>query len=63
QFTLTQNADMVWAIVDPKQKIYMDTNLNNNSLTLEPSSAPSAKYATKFLFWVENWMQWLAWLA
>ena len=62
-FTLTQKADVVWATVDPNQKIYMDTNLNNNSLTLEPSSAPAAKFATKFLFWVENWMQWLAWLA
>ena len=62
-FTLTEKADVVWATVDPMQKIYMDTNLNNNSLTLEPSSAPAAKFATKFLFWVENWMQWLAWLA
>lgn len=63
QFTLTENAKVVWAQVDPKQKIYMDTDLNNNSLTLEPSSAPAAKFATKFLFWIENWMQWLAWLA
>ncbi|QMW01651.1 M1 family metallopeptidase [Spirosoma foliorum] len=63
QFTLNESAKVVWATVDPKQKIYMDTNLNNNSLTLEPSSAPAAKFAAKFLFWVENWMQWLAWLA
>ena len=63
QFTLTQNAKAIWATVDPKQRIYMDTNFNNNSLTLEPSSAPAAKFATKFLFWVQNWMQWLAWLA
>jgi hypothetical protein len=62
-FTLTEKADVVWATVDPEQRIYMDTNLNNNSLTLKPSSAPAAKFATKFLFWVENWMQWLAWLA
>lgn len=62
-FTLNENTDVVWATVDPKQKIYMDVDLNNNSLTLEPSSAPAAKFATKFLFWVENWMQWLAWLA
>ncbi|QJW88560.1 M1 family metallopeptidase [Spirosoma taeanense] len=62
QFTITENARVVSATVDPKQKIYMDTNFNNNSLTLEPSSAPAAKFATKFLFWVENWMQWLAWL-
>ena len=63
QFTVTENAKAVWANVDPKQKIYMDTNLNNKSLTLAPSSAPAAKFATKFLFWIENWMQWLAWLA
>ncbi|WP_338876028.1 M1 family metallopeptidase [Spirosoma sp. SC4-14] len=63
QFVLTENAKVLWAAVDPKQKIYMDTNLNNNSLTLEPSSAPAAKFAAKFLFWIENWMQWLAWLA
>lgn len=62
-FTLTQNAKAVWAKVDPKQKVYMDINMNNNSLTLEPSSAPAAKFATRFLFWIENWMQWLAWLA
>ncbi|SFD15745.1 M1 family metallopeptidase [Spirosoma endophyticum] len=63
QFTLAENADVLWATVDPKQKLYMDINLNNNSLTLKPSSAPAAKFATKFLFWIENWMQWLAWLA
>ena len=63
QFTVSENADVLWATVDPKQKIYMDTNLNNNSLTLDPSAAPAAKFATRFLFWIENWMQWLAWLA
>ena len=63
RFTLTENAKVVWAKVDPKQKIYVDTNLNNNSLTGEPSSLPAAKFSTKFLFWVENWLQWLAWLA
>ncbi len=62
-FTLTGKSDVVWAMVDPTHKIYMDVNVNNNSLTLEPSSAPAGKYAVKFLFWVENWMQWLAWLA
>ncbi|GAB3738328.1 M1 family metallopeptidase [Spirosoma lituiforme] len=63
RFTVAENAKAIWAHVDPKQKIYMDTNLNNNSLTLAPSAAPAAKFATKFLFWIENWMQWLAWLA
>ncbi|WP_019988643.1 M1 family metallopeptidase [Rudanella lutea] len=61
-FTLNQPSAVRWAIADPKQKLYIDTNLNNNSLTLAPSSAPAAKYAAKMLFWVQNWMQWLAWL-
>lgn len=63
RFTVTENARVLWASVDPKQKVFMDTNLNNNSLILSPSSAPAAKFAAKFLFWIENWMQWLAWLA
>ncbi|MFD2572579.1 M1 family metallopeptidase [Spirosoma soli] len=62
-FTLTEKSEAVWATIDPQQKIYMDTDFNNNSLTLAPSSAPAAKFAAKFLFWIENWMQWLAWLA
>ncbi|GAB4028239.1 M1 family metallopeptidase [Spirosoma koreense] len=63
QFSIQEGASVLWATVDPKQKLYMDTNLNNNSLTLKPSSAPAAKFAAKFLFWIENWLQWLAWLA
>ncbi|HKI78507.1 MAG TPA: M1 family metallopeptidase [Ignavibacteriaceae bacterium] len=45
---------VVWAKVDPENKIQMDVNLNNNSYTLEQSSAPFSKYMTKFIFWVEN---------
>ena len=63
QFTVSEGSNVAWATVDPKQKVYMDINLNNNSLTLNPSKTPAAKFATKFLFWLENWMQWLAWLA
>jgi aminopeptidase N len=62
-FTVTQPAEVVWAKADPKQKLYVDINLNNNSLTRQPSSAPAAKYAAKMLFWVQNWMHWLAWFA
>lgn len=62
-FTVAESSKVLWATVDPRQKIYMDVNLNNNSLTLSPSAAPAAKFATKFLFWIENWLQWLAWLA
>lgn len=62
-FTLTQPNEVLWAKVDPDQKLVIDTNLNNNSFTTQPYHAPEGKYAVKLLFWVQNWMQWLAWLA
>ncbi|KAA9353722.1 M1 family metallopeptidase [Larkinella humicola] len=61
-FTLTQPTRADWAKVDPQQKIYIDSNLNNNSFTTRPPASPAAKYAAKLMFWAQNWMQWLAWL-
>ncbi|GAB3321780.1 M1 family metallopeptidase [Larkinella ripae] len=61
-FVVTHPTRAEWAHVDPQQKIYIDTNLNNNSYTTRPSALPAAKYAAKLLFWVQNWMQWLMWL-
>jgi hypothetical protein len=61
-FTLTQTASAEWARIDPQQKIYIDINLNNNSFAVHPPASPAAKYAAKLMFWVQNWMQWLAWL-
>ncbi len=63
QHTFTVPGRVLWAQVDPARKVFMDIDFTNNSLTLSPSTAPQAKIATYFLFWVENWMQWLAWLA
>ncbi len=52
------NADkVVWAKVDPYNKIPMDVNLINNSYTLEPKKTSINKYAAKFIFWIENTMQ------
>lgn len=59
----SQKGRVLWVQVDPKQKLYMDVNVINNSLSVSSSNAPATKYAAKFLFWVENAMQWLAWLA
>ncbi len=60
---LSQSARVLWAKADPAQKLYVDKNLNNNSFTLEPTSAPAGRYAVKLMFWIQNLMQWLAWLA
>ncbi len=61
-FTISGRSCIVWAKADPKQKLYMDVDLNNNSRAVSPSSAPAGKYAGKFLFWLQNTMQWLVWL-
>lgn len=61
--TTRQSARVLWAKADPGQKLYVDKNLNNNSYALSGSQAPTAKYAAKLMFWIQNWMQWLAWLA
>ena len=47
---------VVWAKIDPYNKIPMDVNLINNSYTTEPESTAENKYFAKFLFWVENTM-------
>ena len=62
-FTPAQKGRVLWAQVDPGQKLYMDVNVINNSQSISLSSAPAAKYAAKFLFWIENAVQWLALLA
>ena len=40
--------------IDPEQKIYMDVDLNNNSLTVEPKKTALFKYGAKALYWVQN---------
>jgi len=51
---------VVWAKVDPYNKITMDINRINNSYTTAPDNTVVNKYFTKFLFWVENIMLALA---
>lgn len=43
-----------WVKVDPYNKIWIDTNLKNNSLTIKPENLTFLQYSQKFLFWLEN---------
>ncbi len=47
------------ATVDPQGKIAFETNINNNSLTLESSDAVMMRLAGESIFWLENWMHWI----
>ncbi len=48
---------VLWAQIDPDMKMLMDANLMNNSYTREPSKASAVKYSGKFLFLIQNIMQ------
>ncbi|HEX8655913.1 MAG TPA: hypothetical protein VF690_00175 [Hymenobacter sp.] len=54
---------VAWAKVDPQNKLLLDVNLSNNSRAVAPATAPFWKYTVKFLFWVQNALQWAATLA
>ena len=61
-FECTGASKVVSAQIDPFQKISLDIDLNNNSLTLQPEKAPLWKYAAKTIFWIQNLLQSLSFL-
>jgi hypothetical protein len=44
------------AVVDPDNKIALEINVNNNSLTAQSSDSLMMRLAGECLFWLENWM-------
>lgn len=52
-FHFTNESSIISAHIDPKQKVYLDINFTNNSLTKDPNKKPILKYAGKS----QNWMQ------
>ncbi|MBI5729699.1 MAG: M1 family metallopeptidase [Ignavibacteriales bacterium] len=56
EFKYEGKSKIVWAKIDPNNKIPLDINIVNNSLTAKPESGIFIKYATKVLFWLENTM-------
>ena len=57
QFTYTGADKVVWAKVDPDNVLAIDVNVNNNSKTMEPVTRPIWKYTVKFLYWMQNILQ------
>lgn len=56
EFKYEEKSKIVWAKIDPNNKIPLDINSVNNSLTAKPESGVFIKYAAKVLFWLENTM-------
>ena len=56
-FNFTEKTKVVTVDIDPERKLYLDINLNNNSLTYEATRAPALKVASKVMYWVQNIIQ------
>ncbi len=57
EFSYEKPVKVLWAKIDPENKILLDVNLMNNSLTAKPKRAALWKMTLKFLFWLQNTMQ------
>lgn len=63
KFTYYTDSPVSYAIVDPDGKLAMDINYNNNSKAVrEPGyrSLAARKYASKWMFWVQNYLEFAA---
>jgi hypothetical protein len=60
EFTYIRPDRVIWATVDPDQKIFVDTNYLNNSKAVDPESFAIRKYFVKMLFWIQNALQTVA---
>jgi hypothetical protein len=56
EIKLEGDSKVVWAKIDPKNKIPLDINSINNSLTVEEDNSAFDKYTAKIFFWLENVM-------
>lgn len=61
-FEFSGPAKVISAHIDPQYKLSLDTDLNNNSLTLHPDASPLWKYAAKAVFWIQNLLQTVSFL-
>jgi hypothetical protein len=50
------NSKIKTAIVDPEEKLALDINVNNNSLTTEAEDSVILKWFTQSLFWFEGFV-------
>jgi hypothetical protein len=63
EFIFEGNTKIVKATIDPEHKILVDTNYLNNSYQIDLHKGGIYKYVLKFLFWLQNIMQSIAFFA
>ncbi len=57
EFKYAGTEKVLWAKLDPDDVLAIDINVNNNSKTTEAISQPIWKYTVKFLYWIQNVLQ------
>lgn len=62
KYNFSSSKEVISAHIDPEQKIYLDLNLNNNSITLDPNKKPLYKYAAKLGHWLQAVSQWTSFM-
>ena len=53
-------SSVVSAEVDPERKVWLDINFLNNGRTVKSGRATVMKYSTRYFFWMQNLLQYLA---
>ncbi len=51
--TFETSVPLAYVVLDPERKFAMELDAVNNSLTLQPQVAPLARFASRWLFWMQ----------
>lgn len=54
RFEYVDSTYVVFAYVDPEQKLLIDIDINNNSYLVKPAKAGLNRFWSKIIFWVQN---------
>ncbi len=62
-YQMVKPAKLRYAVVDPDRKILLDINYGNNSRLLKPGNKlPAMKWASRWMFWLQDYLQTLSFL-
>ena len=59
-FVFERESKVDYAVIDPELKILMDKDLTNNSLIVKGNKKVALKYGSKFMFLIQNLMQFVS---
>jgi hypothetical protein len=62
-YRVVKPAKLEYAVLDPERKLLLDINYSNNSKLLRSRAAwPAAKWASKWMIWLQDYLQTLSFL-